>query len=80
MTSLNVRIVIAGAIQVLEYEVFWTRIFNILGVAVNEVLLKTWKARNHRKSLKTSRKKTVEGKAQRIKNKYNKPNKLQVPP
>ena len=71
-TSLDTRVAIAGAVQVLGYEGFWERCFDVLGLDIDDEVRNSWMERDTIKHNKTARESSIEGKSRRGKRKYKK--------
>ena len=71
-SSLDTRVAIAGAVQVLGYEGFWERVFDVLGLDIDDEVRDSWVVRDRIKNNKTVRERSIEGKSRRGKRKYKK--------
>ena len=76
-TSLDTRVAIAAATQVLGYHSFWKRIFKAFSIELDGNLSAQLKARDIVKEKKSTKQQTIEGKTNRSQKKYDKFNKAQ---
>ena len=68
--SLEARVNIAAATQVIGYEKFWGKIFNEFQLSMDDNLIHVLQYKDNRKLKKKSRQQTKEGKRNRSKLKY----------